>query len=109
MFRSVFTDPGIPRSVVVLPSLSLDADVIAKITGVQHYEERMLCLLLLLRLPKTNLIYLSSDPIPESVVDYYLHLLPGVPVRHARRRLTLLSCHDTSPGRSARRSSSGRG
>ncbi len=97
MFRSVFTDPGIPRSVVVLPSLSLDADVIAKITGVQHYEERMLCLLLLLRLPKTNLIYLSSDPIPESVVDYYLHLLPGVPVRHARRRLTLLSCHDTSP------------
>ncbi len=97
MFRKVFADPDIPRSVVVLPSLSLDADVIAKITGVQHYEERMLCLLLLLRLPRTNLVYLSSDPIPDSVVDYYLHLLPGVPVRHARRRLTLLSCHDTSP------------
>ena len=30
------------------------------------------------------------------MVDYYLHLLPGVRFRHARRRLTLLSCHDAS-------------
>lgn len=96
MFREVFADPAAPRSVVVLPSLSLDSDVITKILGVQHYEERMLCLLLLLRLPRTQVIFLSSDPIPESVIDYYLHLLPGVPVRHARRRLTLLSCNDTS-------------
>ena len=97
MFRTVFADPGAPRSVVVLPSLSLDPDVIAKITGIQHYEERMLCLLLLLRLPRTNVIYLSSDPIPDAVIDYYLHLLPGVPVGHARRRLSLLACHDASP------------
>ena len=97
MYRAVFSDDDMPRSVIVLPSFSLDADVMAKILGVQHYEERMLCLLLLLRLPRTNVIYVSSDPISESVVDYYLHLLPGVPVRHARRRLTLISCHDTSP------------
>ena len=97
MFREVFAHDEAPRSVVVLPSFSLDADVMAKITGVEHYEERMLCLLLLLRLPRTKVIFLSSEPMPESVVDYYLHLLPGVPVRHARQRLTLLSCHDNSP------------
>jgi hypothetical protein len=35
--------------VVTLPSLSLDAEVLAKITGAHHYEERMLCRLLRLQ------------------------------------------------------------
>ena len=96
MFRRVFPDPRVPRCVVILPSLTLDQEVLARISGVHHYEERMLCLLLLLRLPRTRVIYLSSKPIPEAVVDYYLNLLPGVPARHARDRLTLLSCHDGS-------------
>jgi hypothetical protein len=81
----------------VLPSLSLDPEVLSKITGAHHYEERMLCLLLLLRMPRTRVVFLSSQPIAESVVDYYLHLLPGIPTRHARERLTLLSCYDAGP------------
>src|SRR4051812_15384757 len=97
MFRDLFADPGAPRTVVVVPSLSLDQEVMARIAGVHHYEERMLCLLLLLRLPRTRLVYLASQPIAGPIVDYYLHLLPGVPHRHAGRRLTLLSCHDASP------------
>ena len=95
-YRAVFPDPLAPRSVVILPSLSLDREVLAKISGVHHYEERMLCMLLLLRLPRTRVIYLSSKPIPEAIIDYYLHLLPGVPSQHAKRRLTLLSCHDAA-------------
>lgn len=95
-FREVFPDPLVPRTVVILPSLTLDQEVLAKISGAHHYEERMLCMLLLLRLPRTHVIYLTSTPIPDEIVDYYLHLLPGVPTRHARRRLTLLSCHDAS-------------
>ncbi len=94
LFREVFSDVGAPRTVLVVPSLSLDAEVMSKISGVHHYEERMLCLLLLLRMPRTRVIYVTSLPIAESVVDYYLHLLPGVPTRHARRRLTLMSCDD---------------
>jgi len=43
------------------------------------------------------LVYVSSTPIDKVIVDYYLHLLPGVTPRHARHRLTLLSCHDASP------------
>jgi hypothetical protein len=81
---------------VVLPSLSLDQDVLAKVAGVHHYEERMLSMLMLLRLPRTRVIYLTSQPISETIIDYYLHLLPGVPAAHARARLTLLSCFDGS-------------
>ena len=96
MFREVFPDPAAARTIVVLPSLSLDADVLAKVAGVHHYEERMLSLLMLLRMPRTRIVYLTSEPIPDAIVDYYLHLLPGVPTAHARARLTLLSCFDGS-------------
>ncbi|MDJ0895583.1 MAG: peptide ligase PGM1-related protein [Alphaproteobacteria bacterium] len=96
-FRTAFADPKAPHTVLINPSLSLDQEVMAKIPAVHNYEERMLCLLLLLRLPRTRVIYVTSTPIAESIVDYYLHLLPGVPTRQARERLTLLSCHDASP------------
>lgn len=95
-YASLFSDPAAPRTVLVVPSLSLDPEVMAKVSGVPHYEERMLCLLMLLRMPRTRVIYLTSTPISPAIIDYYLHLLPGVPGGHARRRLTLLSCDDSS-------------
>ncbi len=97
IFREIFPDREAPRTVIIIPSASLDHDVLSKISGVHHYEERMLCLLILLRMPRTNLIFVTSQPIHDSIIDYYLHLLPGVPSKHARRRLTLLSCYDASP------------
>ena len=93
-YRRIFPDDAAPRTILILPSLTLDQEVMAKISGVIHYEERMLCLLLLLRLPRTRVIYVTSEPLPEAIIDYYLHLLPGIPREHARRRLTLLCCHD---------------
>src|SRR6516225_6381290 len=87
-FSEIFNDPSRPRTVLIVPSLSLDQQVMAKISGVHHYEERMLCLLLLLRLPRTRVIYVTSAPISETIIDYYLHLLSGVPSLHARERLT---------------------
>ncbi|PVE23419.1 carboxylate-amine ligase [Microvirga sp. KLBC 81] len=86
-----------PRTILIIPSLSMDQEVLAGISGAHHYEERMLCYLMLLRLPRTRVIYVSSHPIPESIIDYYLHLLPGIPAQHARSRLTLFACHDGSP------------
>ena len=79
---------------MVVPSLSLTPEELAKISGVHHYEERMLCTLL--RIPRTHMVFVTSQPVATPIVDYYLHLLPGVPFGHARRRLTLLSCHDGS-------------
>ncbi|MEM9906807.1 MAG: carboxylate-amine ligase, partial [Cyanobacteria bacterium P01_D01_bin.44] len=85
-----------PRQIVVVPSLSLDQEELAKVDGVHHYEERLLCTLLHLRNPKTQLIYLTSQPLHPSIVDYYLELLPGIPSSHARHRLTILSTYDAS-------------
>ena len=96
IYKSVFADPKAPRTVVVIPSLSLDARELAKIPGVIHYEERMLCLLMLLRLPRTELIYVTSLELDQAVIDYYLHLLPGIPSMHARKRLHLMSLEDFS-------------
>jgi hypothetical protein len=96
-YADIFDDAKLPRTVLIVPSLSLDQQVMAKISGVHHYEERLLCLLLLLRMPRTRVIYVTSTPIPESIIDYYLHLLPGVPGHHARSRLILLSCADAAP------------
>ncbi len=96
MYREVFSDPQAPRTVVVLPSMTLEESELAKIPGVMHYEERMLCLLMLLRLPRTQLIYVTSLPLDPAVVDYYLHLLPGVPTMHARARLELFTVDDAS-------------
>ena len=61
------------------------------ITGaeVQAYEERFLFLLLLLAQPRARMIYVTSQAIHPSVVEYYLDLLPGVIPSHAARRLSL--------------------
>lgn len=96
LFRRAFPETHDQQTIVVVPSLTLDVDELTKIDGVHHYEERLLCMLMLLRMPRTELVYVTSQPISPAIVDYYLHLLPGVPFNHARRRLTLLSCHDAS-------------
>jgi hypothetical protein len=97
LFRKVFADPLAPRTVVIVPGLSMDGEVLAKVTGVLHYEERQLAMLLLLRLPNTRVVFVTSTPIEPAIVEYYLGLLPGVPREDARRRLVLLSAGDASP------------
>ena len=62
----------------------------------QALEERMLFLLLLLRKPRMRVIYVTGRPVPESVVEYYLGLLPGVIPRQARARLHMVATHDGS-------------
>jgi hypothetical protein len=86
------------ESVVVVPSLSRDDEGSTR-TGTlnQAMEERSLFLLLLLRQPRLRMVYVTSMPISESIVEYYLGLLPGVIPRHARQRLTLVSVNDGSP------------
>ena len=54
LFERIMPERTAPRTVVVVPSYSMDQDVLAKVSGVHHYEERMLCLLILLRLPRTR-------------------------------------------------------
>src|SRR5258705_4035586 len=95
-FEHIFPDNRAPRTVIIIPSLTMDEEILSKISGINHYEERMLCMLMLLRMPRTNVIYVTSETIDPIIIDYYLHMLPGVTGYHALRRLTLLSCHDSS-------------
>ena len=83
-----------PQTIVVVPSMSIDA--ISSGAVMQAYEERFLFLLLLLRQPRAQLIYVTSQTILPSIIEYYLDLLPGVIASHARQRLFLLSPLDGS-------------
>ncbi len=95
-FTDVFPDRLAEKTVVIIPSLTLDQEMLAAIKGHVYYEERMLCMLMLLRMPNTNVVYVSSMPVDPVIVDYYLHLLPGITGYHAKSRLTMLSCYDIS-------------
>src|SRR6202162_14301 len=83
-----------PQTIVVVPSMSIDA--VNSGAVIQAYEERFLFLLLLLRQPRARLIYVTSQTILPSIIDYYLDLLPGVISSHARQRLFLISPMDGS-------------
>ena len=108
-FEHVFPDKLAPRTVIIIPSLTMDTEILSKISGVNHYEERLLCMLMLLRMPRTNVVYVTSETIDPVIIDYYLHMLPGITGYHAQRRLTLLSCHDSSPKPLIQKILSGRG
>lgn len=95
-FRRIFPVAEAPRTVVVIPSLSMDPQVLAKVSGVHHYEERMFCLFMLLRFPAARVIYVTSELVSEPVIDYFLDLLPGIAHDEARRRISLFCCHDAS-------------
>ena len=64
-----------PQTIVVVPSMSIEA--IDSGAVMQAYEERFLFLLLLLRQPRARLIYVTSQTILPSIIDYYLDLLPA--------------------------------
>jgi hypothetical protein len=95
-WRNVDEFDNSAADIIVLPSLSLDQGELNKIEGFHHYEERLLFSLIRLRNPRTRLVYITSQPLHPSVIDYYLQLLPGIPFSHARDRLLLLSTYDAS-------------
>jgi pheganomycin biosynthesis PGM1-like protein len=85
------------QSIVVLPSRSVERwhEPPAE---TQAYEERLLCLLLMLRDPRLSMVYLTSSPVAPAIAEYYLSLLAPAVRGSARARLTLLSPGDRSPG-----------
>jgi Pre ATP-grasp domain/PGM1 C-terminal domain/ATP-grasp domain len=85
----------VPGTIVVLPSITLPAEVLRHLIGTRHYEERMLWILLTLADPATQVVYLSSDPIDPSIVDYYLDFLPDPD--KARARLLMVDLGDRRP------------
>src|SRR4051795_9489520 len=60
----------------------------------QAYEERLLCLLLMLPDPRLRGGYGTSSPVREPIIDYSLSLLGPEPAAGARERLTMISADD---------------
>jgi hypothetical protein len=95
--RLSWTTAAVPnrgrRSVVVLPSRSLDRWFESP-HETRSYEERLLSFLLELRDPALELTYVTSLPVSSHVVDYYISLLPSSFRLSARKRLRLVSLGD---------------
>ncbi len=83
------------RSIVIVPSRTIDK-FHEPAAETQAYEERLLCLLLMLRDPELRVIYVTSSPVAEPIVDYYLSLLGPELAEDARERLTMISADDAS-------------
>jgi hypothetical protein len=84
------------QTIVVVPSRTIEK-FHEPPAETQAYEERLLCLLLRLRDPGQRVVYVTSNPVAEEIVDYYLGLLPQDVREDARTRLTMLSADDPSP------------
>ena len=82
-------------TIIVLPSVTFPPEELKKIVAIQHYEERLLCLLLLLSNPDLRMLFITSLRVPEPVVDYYLSFLDDP--RDAADRLYVLSLGDGTP------------
>jgi len=97
MARSFVADQTAPHCLVVVPSMTFNQELLRNVVGVEHYEERTLAMLLQLHTPQIHVVFCSSATISEEIVEYYLSLIPGVPMSHSRPRLTMVSCDDLSP------------
>tara|TARA_R110002096_G_scaffold6206_13_gene28636 strand:- start:1891 stop:3432 length:1542 start_codon:yes stop_codon:yes gene_type:complete len=89
-------DPCYKHTSVIIPSMTVNQDELAKVTGAAFYEERLMFALIRLRNPNAQLIYVTSQPVHPDVVDYYLQLLDSVSASHARKRLHMVSVFDSS-------------
>lgn len=82
-------------TILVLPSITFPPEELRKIIGIEHYEERLLCMTLLLRRPALEIIYVTSMPVDQAVIDYYLGFVPDT--ADARARLHMVSLGDPEP------------
>lgn len=94
LWRSIESFNQDEQTIVVVPSMTVDMS--ASGAEAQAYEERFLFLLLLLAQPRARMIYVTSQAIHPSVIEYYLDLLPCVIPSNARRRLSLVAPYDGS-------------
>jgi len=82
---------------VVIPSISVNQEELAKVEGSAFYEERLLFTLTRLTNPLSRVIYVTSQPVHAEILEYYLQHLPGVPLSRVRNRLLVLCLYDASP------------
>lgn len=91
-------DPALAkqRTVLAIPSYNFDQEVLdLHAEELPALEERCLYWVFALRRPHVHLVVVTSLPVPDEVVGYYLRLIPEAQDAHSRIRL--LSADDDSP------------
>jgi len=80
LWKEVFPRDDQAYTSVIVPSVTLDAEALARHSEALYYEEALLFLLIRLRNPPSRVIYVTSRPLPQVVLDYYLQFLSGIPL-----------------------------
>lgn len=90
-----------PRTLVFISGMSLDTEELAKVKGIEHYEERLLYVIGYLRNPRTQIIFISSRQIQPRIIQYYSDLFCTTPAerRSFTKRLILMSVGSSSSGK----------
>jgi hypothetical protein len=97
LWPSIRTWSSSEQTVVVVPSYSIDREILEHVGAVlPAYEERFLYMLLVLRQRRCRVVFVTSAPVDESILNAYLELVPDVDVDDARSRLSLVSVDDMS-------------
>ena len=86
---------GTTRTIVAIPSFSVDRDLLTDNPEFQYWEHRMLYLLSELRNPAVRLIFVSSREVSHDALSYYVHLLPDLPRDHISR-LRFVTCSNSA-------------
>ncbi|MCB0365613.1 MAG: hypothetical protein H6624_04270 [Bdellovibrionaceae bacterium] len=86
---------GKPVILVSVPSINLPKAEIAGIKGIEFYEHRGLWNILRARDPNVHVIFISSQRVPDFVVDHLLEGLPPAEAKSMRKRIHLRSLNDT--------------
>lgn len=94
LWAELFPHDDAPYTCVVVPSVSIEAVELERHGEALFYEETLLFFLIRLRNPRARVVYVTSEPIPGPILDYYLHFLAGIPASHARARLTTVAAYD---------------
>ncbi len=97
LWADVFPRDDEPYTSIVVPSVTLELDDPLRREGLHFYEEVLVFLLIRLRNPNARVVFVTSQPLPPALVDYYLQFLAGIPASHAAARLTLFSVFDSGP------------
>ncbi len=89
-------DAGPPRTIVLIPSLNVATEVLEELGAARAaYEERTLYLLLALRRADLRMVLVTSEAVPDDVLDYQLGLIGDPAV--LRERLACVSVGDGGP------------
>jgi hypothetical protein len=87
--------PGRTRTIVVIPSFTVDSDLLNSAPELEYWEHRMLYLLSHLMNPAVQMIYVTSREVSQVALNYYVDLLPNLS-RQDLLRLRTVICSDST-------------